>query len=115
MPSWPSSRAIADEMEQSYDDYDRFRDLDNAFHAIIMRASGNEIALTIVRVIHRHGGATAPLARAPLEGGAQAHCCRAPRRYWRRSPLGDGELAGERVSAHIEARWDETEETQEPP
>ena len=42
---------IADAMDRAYDDYDRFRDYDNAFHAIIMRASGNEIGLTIVRVI----------------------------------------------------------------
>src|SRR4051812_49237105 len=50
------------EMEEAYDDYEQFRTIDNAFHAVIMRASGNEIGLTIVRVIHRYGGATAPLA-----------------------------------------------------
>ena len=49
-------------MEGSYGDYDRFRESDNAFHAIIMRASGNEIGGTIVRVIHRYGGVTPPLA-----------------------------------------------------
>ena len=49
-------------MESSYGDYDRFRELDNAFHATIMRASGNEIGRTIVNVIHRYGGATPRLA-----------------------------------------------------
>jgi DNA-binding FadR family transcriptional regulator len=97
---------IADEMETAYDDYDRFRDLDNAFHAIIMRASGNEIGLTIVRVIHRHGGATAPLAsgapRAALKRTLAEH-----REILEALAARDGELAGQRISAHIEARWDE--------
>ena len=97
---------IADEMEGTYDNYDRFRDLDNAFHAIIMRASGNEIGLTIVRVIHRHGGATAPLAsgasRAALKRTVVEH-----REIIEALAARDGDLAGERISAHIEARWDE--------
>jgi DNA-binding FadR family transcriptional regulator len=98
--------AIADQMERSYDDYDRFRDYDNAFHAIIMRASGNEIGLTIVRVIHRHGGATAPLAsgasRAALKRTVAEH-----REILDALAARDGDLAGERISAHIEARWAE--------
>ena len=55
-------------MEGSYDDYERFRALDLGFHAIVMKASGNEVGLTIVRAIHRHGGrhaAPAPRRRAP--------------------------------------------------
>lgn len=95
---------IAEQMEATYDDYDHFRELDNAFHAIIMRASGNEIGLTIVRVIHRHGGATAPLAsgasRATLKRTVAEH-----REIIEALAAGDGELAGERISAHIEARW----------
>jgi DNA-binding FadR family transcriptional regulator len=98
--------SIAEQMERSYDDYDRFRDCDNAFHAVIMRASGNEIGLTIVRVIHRHGGATAPLAsgasRATLRRTVAEH-----REIIEALAAGDGELAGERISAHIEARWAE--------
>jgi DNA-binding FadR family transcriptional regulator len=98
--------ALADEMETSFGDYDRFRDLDNAFHALIMRASGNEIGLTIVRVIHRHGGATAPLAsgapRAALKRTLAEH-----REILEALAARDGELAGQRISAHIEARWDE--------
>lgn len=46
---------IIAEMDRSFGDYDRFRLLDNDFHATIMRASGNEVGLTIVRIIHRHG------------------------------------------------------------
>ena len=97
---------IADEMDREYDDYDRFRDYDNAFHAIIMRASGNEIGLTIVRVIHRHGGATAPLAsgasRAVLKRTVAEH-----REILDALAARDGDLAGELISAHIEARWKE--------
>ena len=97
---------IAVGMEASYDHYDRFRDLDNAFHAIIMRASGNEIGLTIVRVIHRYGGATAPLAsgesRTQLKRTVAEH-----RGVLEALSARDGELAGERISAHIEARWAE--------
>ena len=51
-------------MEATYDDYDRFRAFDHAFHAIVMKASGNEVGLTIVRTIHTHGGVTPPLASA---------------------------------------------------
>ena len=91
-------------MEGAYDDYDRFRDFDNAFHAIIMRASGNEVGLTIVRVIHRHGGATAPLAsgasRNTLKRTVAEH-----REILEALAAGDGELAGERISGHIQARW----------
>jgi GntR family transcriptional regulator, galactonate operon transcriptional repressor len=98
--------AIVDEMERSFNDYDRFRDLDNAFHAIILRASGNEIAFTIVRVIHRHGGATAPLASgAPVE--ALKRTAAEHRQILEALAARDGELAGARISAHIEARWDE--------
>ena len=53
---------IIGEMESSYGDYNRFRELDNTFHATIMRASGNEIGRTIVNVIHRYGGAMRRLA-----------------------------------------------------
>ena len=73
-----------------------------------MRASGNEIGLTIVRVIHRHGGVTPPLAATPgLEGRAQAHGGGAPRdprgaRRGRRS-----RSPASLISAHIEARWAE--------
>lgn len=97
---------IADQMELSYDDYDRFRDFDNAFHAIIMGASGNEIGLTIVRVIHRYGGVTATLAsgasRATLKRTVSEH-----REIIEALAARNGELAGERISAHIEARWTE--------
>ena len=67
-----------EQMEATYDDYDRFRALDNAFHAIVMRASGNEVGLTIVRTIHTHGGSQAAACLGGVPCGAQADGRRAP-------------------------------------
>jgi DNA-binding FadR family transcriptional regulator len=99
--------ALADnveQMEKSYDDYDRFRSFDNAFHAIALRASGNEVGLTIVRVIHRHGGVTAPLAAAPsraeLRRTAAEH-----RGVLAALVARDGDLAASLISQHIESAW----------
>ena len=96
---------LIEEMERSYDDYERFRALDNTFHAIIMRASGNEVGLTIVRVIHRHGGVTPPLAATPASKAALKRTAAEHRAILAALAEGDGELAGERISAHIESRW----------
>ena len=76
-------------METSYDDYERFRAFDLAFHAIVMKASGNEVGLTIVRTIHSHGGVTPILSSGSL--------ARPPRADGRRSPR---DLRGTRS-----ARW----------
>ena len=93
------------EMEAAFDDYERFRMIDNAFHAVIMRVSGNEIGLTIVRVIHRYGGATQPLAATPRSKAALKRTTAEHRAILDALAVGDGELAGERISAHIESRW----------
>jgi DNA-binding FadR family transcriptional regulator len=95
------------EMEGAYGNYDRFRTIDNAFHAVIMRASGNEIGRTIVRVIHRYGGATPPLAATPASKAALKRTAAEHRAILDALAAGDGELAGERISAHIESRWAE--------
>jgi DNA-binding FadR family transcriptional regulator len=95
-----------DELERSYDDYERFRSFDQQFHAIVMKASGNAVGLTIVRVIHRHGDVTPPLAgsttRAQLERTAREH-----RGIHDALAAGDGDLAGDRIAAHIESAWAE--------
>lgn len=98
---------LIDAMEAVYDDYDRFRALDNLFHEIVMRASGNEVGLTIVRVIHRHGGATPPLAATPASKAALKRTVAEHRSILDALAAGDGALAGELVSAHIESRWAE--------
>jgi DNA-binding FadR family transcriptional regulator len=94
-------------MESVYDDYSQFRVLDNAFHEIVMRASGNEVGLTIVRVIHRYGGARPPLAATPASKATLKRTAAEHRAIVDALSAGDGERAGELISAHIEARWAE--------
>lgn len=101
--------ALADtiaEMEEAYDDYERFRTFDQRFHAIVMKASGNQVGLTIVRVIHRHGDVTPPLAgstsRAQLERTTREH-----KGIYAALAERDGDLAGDRIAAHIESAWAE--------
>jgi DNA-binding FadR family transcriptional regulator len=93
-------------MADVIDDYDAFRSGDLAFHAVIMKASGNEIGLTIVRVIHRHGGITpllsAGASRETLEQTIAEH-----QGIYDALAAGDGVLAGDRIAAHIEAAWAE--------
>jgi len=92
------------QMEGSYDDYERFRDFDLAFHAIVMRASGNDVGQAIVHTIHTHAGMMRPLAtaqsRAELERTATEH-----RAIFEALAARDGEAAGERVAAHIDFAW----------
>jgi DNA-binding FadR family transcriptional regulator len=93
-------------MEAAFDDYDRFRAFDQSFHAVVMRASGNEVGLTIVRTIHRHGGVRPPLAggssRASLERTVREH-----RAVYEALAARDGELAAQLISTHIEGAWAE--------
>jgi DNA-binding FadR family transcriptional regulator len=93
-------------MRSSYGDYERFRAYDLAFHAIVMKASGNEIGLTIVRVIHQHGGVTPLLSagssRSALDETADEHGAILAALAAR-----DGELAGERIASHIDHAYAE--------
>jgi len=95
-----------DRTTSAYDDYDEFRKLDNDFHAIVMKASGNEVGLTIVRTIHTHGGVMPPLAsaasRAALKRTVAAH-----RAIYEALVARDGEAAGELIATHIETAWAE--------
>jgi DNA-binding FadR family transcriptional regulator len=100
-------------MKTAYDDYDRFRALDNAFHAVVMKASGNEVGLTIVRTIHTFGGAMPPLAsaasRAALKRTVNAH-----RGIYDALAARDGETAGELISTHIHTAWTERKRIKQP-
>lgn len=93
-------------METSYDDYERFRGFDQSFHAVVMQASSNEVGLTIVRTIHRHGGVRPLLAggssRASLERTVRDH-----RAVYDALAAGDGELAAALISSHIASAWTE--------
>lgn len=93
-----------EQMEASYDDFERYRAFDLAFHMIVMKASRNEVGLTIVRTIHRHGGVAPPLSSASsrdlLERTVQDH-----RAIHKALAAGDGERAGELISTHIASAW----------
>jgi DNA-binding FadR family transcriptional regulator len=93
-----------EEMEASYDDYERFRSFDLSFHAIVMKASANPVGLAVVRTIHTHAGVTAPLStatpRLSLERTATEH-----RAIYEALAERDGELAAQRVGAHIDFAW----------
>ncbi|HTZ05502.1 MAG TPA: FadR/GntR family transcriptional regulator [Gaiellaceae bacterium] len=95
-----------DRMEASYDDYERFRSCDNEFHSIVMKASGNEVGVTIVRAIHRHGGVTPPLS-AGASRTALARTVAAHRAIHAALTARDGELAGQLISDHIHSAWAE--------
>ena len=92
------------QMEASYDDYERFRVFDLSFHAVVMRASGNDVGQAIVHTIHTHAGMMRPIAsaqsRAELERTATEH-----RAIFEALAARDGEAAGERVAAHIDFAW----------
>jgi|tagenome__1003787_1003787.scaffolds.fasta_scaffold20980995_3 DNA-binding FadR family transcriptional regulator len=101
--------ALADNvqfMKGSIGDYTRFRSLDIAFHAVIMRSSGSEIGRTIVRTIHMNAGhafrLSAPGARASLEGTIKEH-----QAIYVALAARDGELAASRIAAHIDSAWAE--------
>ena len=95
-----------DQMEASYNDYARFRTLDLGFHAVVMKASRNEVGLTIVRAIHRHGGIS-PLLSTGSSRAALARTVAAHRGIYEALAARDGELAGERLSEHIASAWAE--------
>ncbi len=95
-------------MEETFDDYPRFREADQEFHAVVMSASGNEVGLTIVRTIHRHTGGTPVMimragnARAQLEQTVADH-----RDIYEALVERDGERAGALIASHIEGAWAE--------
>jgi DNA-binding FadR family transcriptional regulator len=94
-------------MESAYDDYDRFRAFDLAFHAIVMKASGNEVGLTVVRAIHMHAGVTPRLSAAASSRKSLERTVAEHRAIHAALAARDGALAGERISAHIESAWEE--------
>ena len=95
--------AIGD-MERSYEDYDRFRDGDTSFHGVILRASGNDVGLAIVRTIHEHADVRPALATVPPRA-ALARTVTEHRAIYEALAAGDGALAAERTAAHIDFGW----------
>jgi DNA-binding FadR family transcriptional regulator len=95
-------------MERTFDDYDRFREADQEFHAIVMDASGNEVGLTIVRTIHRYAGGTPPMiARAGSSRELLERTVADHRRIYAALVGRDGPEAARLIAAHIEGAWAE--------
>jgi DNA-binding FadR family transcriptional regulator len=95
-----------DQMESAIGDYERFRHFDLAFHATVMKASGNEIGRTIVRTIHMHARQaphlTAPGGRTSLERTVADH-----RAIHQALVARDRDLSAARTAAHIDSGWAE--------
>jgi DNA-binding FadR family transcriptional regulator len=94
------------QMRAAVHDYTEFRRLDQRFHASIMRASGNEIAGTIVRSIHQHAGWT-PSLNAPGAAASLARTVAAHEAILTALVARDGDLAAERIAEHIGRSWAE--------
>jgi DNA-binding FadR family transcriptional regulator len=95
-----------DKMAEAINDYDEFRRHDLAFHATLMRASGSEIGRTIVRTIHLYAGGTPRLSR-PGSRRSLKHTVQEHRDILEALATHDGDLAAERVAAHITSAWAE--------
>ena len=95
-----------EQMKAAVADYTEFRRLDQEFHRLLMKASGNEIGRTIVRAIHQHAGWTpslnAPGALASLQRTVAGH-------ELILAALGDrnGDAAAARITEHINSAWAE--------
>jgi DNA-binding GntR family transcriptional regulator len=93
-------------MKASVGDYRDFRRLDLRFHATIMKASGNEIAGTIVRSVHQHAGWT-PSLNSPGAAESLAQTVAAHQAVLDALAARDGDLAAERIAEHIGKSWAE--------
>lgn len=95
-----------EKMEGAYDEYERFRVFDQAFHAIVMEASGNEVGRTIVRTIHQHGDARPLLARSSSRE-LLMRTVRDHRAVYDALAARDGGRAADLIAMHIEGAWQE--------
>jgi DNA-binding FadR family transcriptional regulator len=97
---------LVDQMPGAMDDYEQFRGLDLAFHAVVMSASGSEIGRTIVGTIHRYAGTLPRLSsaapRSSLERTTVEH-----RQILESLRARDGDGAAKAIAAHIGSAWDE--------
>ncbi len=87
-------------------DYPEFRRLDQAFHALVMKASGNEVGRTIVRAIHQHAGWT-PSLNSPGAEESLARTVAGHEAVLAALCARDGELAAQRIAEHIGSAWAE--------
>jgi DNA-binding GntR family transcriptional regulator len=93
-------------MQQAKADYAIFSQFDQAFHRVIMRASGSEVGRAIVSTIHEFGGQrpllspNQPVGVALLDRTVLEH-----RGVLEALVLRDSDLAASRIAAHIDSAF----------
>ena len=103
---------LIEKMEASFDDYERFRSFDQAFHTVVMKASGNEVGLTIVRAIHRHGDVRPALSAAASTRDGLERTVHDHRAVYEALAAGESDRAADLIASHIDSAWAERRETQ---
>src|SRR5579884_4539160 len=93
-------------MKAAANDYPEFQRLDQRFHSQVMKASGNEVGRTIVRVIHQYGGAR-PMLNSPAPEDALKRTVAAHEGILAALVARDPELAASRIADHIDSAWAE--------
>ena len=96
-----------DAMASLIDDYPHFQQLDQAFHRTLLRASGNEIGQMIIRAIHSYTAADPRLNSHPGSASSLQRTVDEHRGILEALGERDGDLAAERITAHINASWTE--------
>ncbi len=91
-------------MAAAVDDYSAFDALDHGFHRILMRASASEIGSTIVAAIHDYARENATF-HAPAAAELLTHTVAEHRAILDALAARDGDLAAQRMVAHIESAW----------
>jgi DNA-binding FadR family transcriptional regulator len=100
-------QANLDTMEELIDDYPHFQQLDQAFHRTLLSASGNEIGRMIIRAIHHYTAADPRLSGHPGSASALTRTVDEHRGILEALEQRDGDLAADRITAHINASWSE--------
>jgi len=95
-----------DTMAALIDDYPHFQRLDQAFHRTLLGASGNEIGRMIIRAIHQYTAAD-PRLNSSVSSTALTRTVDEHRGILAALREHNGELAAERIAAHIDASWSE--------
>ena len=103
---------LIEKMEATYDQYGVFRQYDQAFHRIVMKASGNEVGLTIVSAIHRHGDVRPALSAALSTREGLERTVRDHRLVYEALAAGDSDRAADLIASHIDSAWAERRELQ---
>jgi DNA-binding FadR family transcriptional regulator len=99
-------RQVLDQLGRELGDPEAYLATDTVFHDVIMRASGNALARTVVRAIHTHARASSryngPVEAADLAGSHRGH-----RAIYERIAARDADGAAGAMHDHILGSWQE--------